>query len=56
MQVYAPDWEAAMRCYFRGKTREIKSGDGHNGYVSFTIPDMGITFRAQFNGNQNECE
>jgi hypothetical protein len=54
--MYAIDWEAAMRCFYRGQTRDDRRSDGHNGFVSFTIPDIGITFRAQFNGNQDECE
>jgi hypothetical protein len=29
---------------------------GFNGLVSFAIPDIGITFRAQYNGSRDECE
>jgi hypothetical protein len=29
---------------------------GFNGLVSFAIPDIGITFRAQYKGGRDECE
>jgi ribonuclease HI len=53
-----------MQCFFYGTIRdENKENDPnalkintHNGVVSFTIPDMGIVFRAQFKGNAHECE
>jgi len=45
-----------MKCFYQGKQRESESMTGHNGFVSFAIPDLGINFRAQFNGNQDECD
>ncbi len=45
-----------MRCFYQGRRRDLQGLTGHNGYVSFIIPDIGITFRAQFDGNQEECE
>ena len=29
---------------------------GHTGFVSFAIPDLGISFRAQFSGDKDECD
>jgi ribonuclease HI len=46
----------AMQCFFYGTNRERKEGDEFNAYVSFTIPEIGIVFRAQFKGKPNECE
>jgi hypothetical protein len=54
--LYAIDREATMRCFYRGQTREKAGSENFNSFVSFTIPDIGITFRAQFNGSQDECE
>lgn len=53
-----------MQCFFYGTTRHENSKDGHNaqtgtrmgGVVSFSIPDLGIVFRAQFSGAPVECE
>jgi len=53
-----------MQCFFYGTIRdENKSNDStalfknaNNGVVSFTMPDLGIVFRAQFKGNAHECE
>ncbi len=45
-----------MQCFFYGTTREKNSENGHNGVVSFSIPDLGIVFRALFKGNPVECE
>jgi len=45
-----------MQCFFYGMIREGNNTDGHNGVVSFTIPDMGIIFRAQYTGTPVECE
>ncbi len=53
-----------MQCFFYGTIRdenEDKSSSpqnrgAHNGVVSFTIPDLGIVFRAQFKGSSHECE
>lgn len=45
-----------MQCFFYGTTRDRDCRDGHNGVVSFSVPDLGIVFRAQFKGNPVECE
>jgi hypothetical protein len=45
-----------MRCFFHGRNRELEGTSGFNGVVSFAIPDIGITFRAQFKGSHDECE
>jgi ribonuclease HI len=43
-----------MQCFFYGRIRDEEKA--HNGVVSFTIPDLGIVFRAQFKGGAQECE
>ncbi|HEX7402028.1 MAG TPA: hypothetical protein VF369_07600 [candidate division Zixibacteria bacterium] len=45
-----------MQCFFYGTIRGENSRDNHNGVVSFSIPDLGIIFRAQFTGTPVECE
>jgi hypothetical protein len=45
-----------MRCFYQGHQRESEGLTGELGYVSFTIPDFGIGFRAQFSGGNEECE
>lgn len=45
-----------MRCFFHGRNRGYEGSSGYNGLVSFAIPDIGIVFRAQYNGNRHECE
>ncbi|MGB8658340.1 MAG: hypothetical protein WCE90_11260 [Candidatus Zixiibacteriota bacterium] len=45
-----------MQCFFYGTTRNESNQDGHNGVVSFSVPDLGIVFRAQFSGTPVECE
>jgi hypothetical protein len=45
-----------MRCFFHGYNRGEDGMSGFNGLVSFAIPDIGITFRAQYNGSRDECE
>ena len=45
-----------MQCFFYGTIRNENSKNGHNGVVSFSIPDFGIIFRAQFSGTPVECE
>lgn len=44
-----------MECYFSSHSIESDS-DRHNALLSFTVPDLGIVFRAQFAGNSIECE
>ena len=44
-----------MECYF--SSHRIKSeSQRHNALLSFTVPDLGIVFRAQFAGTDMECE
>ena len=45
-----------MECYFYGKIREKDQDKENNAVVSFVIPELGISFRAQFNGSIQECE
>lgn len=45
-----------MDCYFYGMIRGVNKKDDSDGVVSFYIPDLGVTFRAKFTGNQWECE
>ncbi len=45
-----------MKCYFQGFTREDENNSQFNGYVSFVIPELGIKFKGQYNGPQDECE
>lgn len=45
-----------MKCFFHGRKRNIEGISGSNGLVSFTIPDIGISFRAPYTGNRHECE
>ncbi len=45
-----------MQCFFYGTIRNKDDRDAHNGVVSFSIPDLGIVFRAQFKGSPIECE
>jgi hypothetical protein len=45
-----------MRCFFYGRKRQNEGISGFNGLVSFAIPDIGITFRAQYRGSRDECE
>lgn len=44
-----------MECYFSSLSINSDS-DRHNALLSFTVPDLGIVFRAQFAGNATECE
>ena len=45
-----------MECYFYGKVREKDDNKENNAVVSFIIPELGISFRAQFRGTVYECE
>jgi len=45
-----------MKCFFYGHNRDAEGSTGFNSLVSFAIPDVGITFRAQFKGGREECE
>jgi hypothetical protein len=46
-----------MQCYFHGKVFDqsdiLRRGKG---IVSFSIPDVGIVFKAKFKGSAKECE
>jgi len=48
--------EEPMKCYFQGFTRVENEEFDFNGYVSFVIPELGIRFKGQYNGLQDECE
>lgn len=45
-----------MKCYFQGFTRSDDKDSMFNGFVSFYIPELGIRFKGQYNGSQDECE
>lgn len=45
-----------MKCFFYGHSREFKNLTGYDSLVSFVIPDLGVSFRAQFKGSHEECE
>ena len=44
-----------MECYFTSQSIESESTK-HNAVISFIIPEMNIVFRAQFAGDEKECE
>ena len=44
-----------MQCYFSGEMLRGNSAPTQAGVVSFSIPDLDITFRAQFKGSASEC-
>jgi hypothetical protein len=44
-----------MQCYFAGEMLKSSEAWSHAGVVSFSIPDLDITFRAQFKGSAAEC-
>jgi hypothetical protein len=46
---------AAMQCYFTSCPLDSESVK-HNALLSFTVPEYGIVFRAQFAGTDAECE
>lgn len=45
-----------MECFFHSFVRENKSESEHNAIISFTIPDIGVVFRAAFRGGDKEVE
>ncbi len=46
-----------MQCYCYGHPeKKLKNGDKLASYVSFTIPDIGISFKAAHGGDSRECE
>ena len=44
-----------MQCYFSGEMLKNGGSLSKAGVVSFSIPDLDITFRAQFKGSATEC-
>lgn len=44
-----------MQCYFSGEMLRNGGSPSKAGVVSFSIPDLEITFRAQFKGSAPEC-
>jgi len=45
-----------MQCYFTGEVFVRPGQPITAGVVSFKIPDLDITFRAQFKGSPQECQ
>ena len=45
-----------MQCFFAGEMFESRGKPSTAGVVSFSIPDLDITFRAKFKGNARECQ
>jgi len=45
-----------LECFFHSLMRTAPEGPGHNALISFTIPDLGIVFRAGFSGAEKEVE
>ena len=45
-----------MQCFFYGMSQDRDCRTGQRGVVSFSVPDLGIVFRAQFKGSPVECE
>ena len=46
-----------MQCFVHGSYgNSDKNNEKHAPFVSFSIPDIGISFKAAFNGKQDECE
>jgi ribonuclease HI len=48
--------EIRMQCFFSGEMFVHPGQPITAGVVSFRIPDLDITFRAQFKGNAHECQ
>jgi len=45
-----------MECFFHSFIRESRGDKKPNALLSFTIPELGIVFRAQFQGEPKEVE
>ncbi len=45
-----------MNCYFYGSNLLANKLARNKGIISFTIPDYGVIFRSQYEGNCYECE
>jgi hypothetical protein len=45
-----------MKCYFYGSNLLPEKLAKNRGMISFVIPDYGVIFRSQYEGNRYECE
>lgn len=45
-----------MKCYFYGSNLVPDKLARNRGIISFSVPDYGVLFRAQYEGNRYECE
>ncbi len=45
-----------MKCYFFGSNLLPDKMTRNRGIISFAIPDYGVLFRSQYEGNRYECE
>ncbi len=45
-----------MKCFFYGTIRDRENQRKFNGFISFSIPDIELVFRAQIKGNETECQ
>jgi hypothetical protein len=45
-----------MKCYFYGSNLLPDKLAKNRGLISFAIPDYGVLFRSQYEGNRYECE
>ncbi len=45
-----------MNCYFYGSNLHDEKLVTNRGVISFAVPDYGVMFRAQYEGNRYECE
>lgn len=45
-----------MQCYFYANPGNNEQKENKAGYLSFSIPDIGITFKAAYSGKAEECE
>lgn len=45
-----------MKLYFYGKCFDALNDRPGKGIISIMLPDLGVIYRTQFEGNQKECE
>jgi hypothetical protein len=45
-----------MKCYFYGSNLTDDKLAANRGIISFSIPDYGVVFRAQYHGSTYQCE
>jgi len=45
-----------MDCFFTSFIRDKQTDSKHNALLSFTVPDLGLVFRAAFKGDAKEVE